>query len=456
MRYTRRQVLALAGGAAAATTLLGPGGPHALASPPQGGPPLAPTLSSAPPAAAGLDPAALDAAFAFIQDRVAAGTIPGAVALVARHGSIAAWRAYGRIDRRGGAMRPDALFDLESISKVVATAPAIMALVERGVLDLTAPVARYLPAFAAHGKAGITVRDMLRYSAGLDVDVAFQDTSTPRASARQAARAWALMLRQAPVVPPRSQVLYSDLTYRTLGHLIETVTGERLDRFVRRTLWAPLGLASTTYFPTVPAEPLLSRVAGTRYSALRRRFLRGEMADEQDWWLGGIVGCDSVFSDAYDLAVFNQMMLNGGAYGSVRLLRPQTVAAMTQNQTPRVAPQRRDYLDGLLLTPKGYGWELSVDPRTSPGGTGFGRAAFGKSGGGRNVHVAGPPPAADGDLPDELWGAAAVHASGLEQAGQRHRAVTLLRSRGRSDGVRRRREASVGTGDGLAGNSVRT
>lgn len=379
-RYSRRRALALAAGAAA-TVALTPDGRHALASAPRGGLPAAPTLTFTTPAEAGLDPSALDAAFAFIGGRVAAGTIPGAVALVARNGHIAAWRAYGQIDRRGGAMRPDAIFDLESISKVVATAPSIMLLAERGMLDLDAPVARYLPAFAARGKAGITIRDMLRYSAGLDVDVTFQDTSTPRASASQAAHAWALMLRQAPVVPPRSQVLYSDLTYRTLGHLIETVTGERLDRFVRRTLWAPLGLGSTFYFPTVPAAPLLGRVAGTRYSAPRRRFLRGEMADEQDWWLGGIVGCDSVFSDAYDLAVFNQLMLNGGAYGTVRVLRPETVAAMTRDQTPRVAPQRRDYLDGLLLTPKGYGWELSVDPRTSPGGSGFGSAAFGKSGG---------------------------------------------------------------------------
>jgi len=378
--YSRRRALAVAAGAAA-TTLIVPGGQRTRASAPRGGPPGAPTLSSASPTDAGFDPVALDAAFAFIRGRVAAGLVPGAVALVARHGRIAAWRAYGVIDRRGGAMRPDALFDLESISKVVATAPAVMTLAERGVLDLDAPVARYLPAFAARGKASITVRDMLRYAAGLDVDVAFQDTRTPRASADQVARAWALMLRQAPVVPPRSQVLYSDLTYRTLGHLVEAVTGERLDRFVRRALWAPLGLASTAYFPAVPAAPLLSRVAGTRYSALRRRWLRGEMADEQDWWLGGVVGCDSVFSDAYDLAVFNQMMLNGGAYGAVRLLRPETVAAMTRDQTPRVAPQRRDYLDGLLLTPKGYGWELSVDPRKSPGGTGFGPAAFGKSGG---------------------------------------------------------------------------
>ncbi len=380
MRYSRRQALALAAGVTA-SVIDTPMRRRVLAASPRGGPSAAPTLTFAAPARAGFDPAALDAAFTFIRDRVDAGTVPGAVALVAREGRIAAWRAYGQIDRRGGVMRPDALFDLESISKVVATAPTVMMLVERGVLHLDAPVARYVPAFAVHGKESVTVRDMLRYSAGLDVDVTFQDTRTSRASASQATRAWALMLRQAPVVPPRSQVLYSDLTYRILGHLIETVTGERLDRFVSRNMWAPLGLASTHYFPTVPADPLLHRVAGTRYSALRRRYLRGEMADEQDWWLGGIVGCDSVFSNAYDLAVFDQMMLNGGAYGDIRLLRPETVAAMTRDQTPRVAPQRRDYLDGLLLTPKGYGWELSADPRMSPGGAAFGRDAFGKSGG---------------------------------------------------------------------------
>lgn len=377
-RHRRYAILALA---SVLTLTALPVIPRALAAPSPGGAPTALTLSFAAPSTAGFDPTRLAAAFNFVQARVANGTLPGAVLLVARNGRIAGWRAYGQIDRRGGVMRPDAIFDLESISKVVATAPSIMMLAERGVLRLDDPVARYLPAFAANGKGAITIRDMLRFSAGLDVDTVFQDTSTPRASAGQAARAWALMLRQKPVYKPGSQVLYSDLTYRTLGHLIEKVTGMRLDQFVRQNIFAPLGLSSTYYFPTVPPYPLLDRVAGTRYSALRHRFLRGEMADEQDWWLGGVVGCDSVFSDAYDLAVFDQMMLNGGAYGGTRLLQPGDVAAMTRDETPHVAPQRRDYLDGLLLTPKGYGWELSVDPRKSMGGHGFGRAAFGKSGG---------------------------------------------------------------------------
>jgi CubicO group peptidase (beta-lactamase class C family) len=310
----------------------------------------------ASPTAAGFDPARLDAAFHFVQARVANGILPGAVLLVARNGRIAGWRAYGKIDRRGGEMRRDAIFDLESLTKVVATAPAVMMLIERGVLHLNDPVARYLPAFAARGKRTITIRDMLRYSAGLDFDVTYQDTSTPRASAAQAARAWALMLRQAPVYKPGTQVLYSDLTYRTLGHLIEKVSGMRLDQFVRQNIWEPLGLTSTFYFPTVPSKPLLSRVAGTRYSALRHRFLRGEIADEQDWWLGAIVGCDGVFSDAYDLAIFDQMMLNGGAYGGARLLRPETVAAMTRDETPRVAPhsQWHNPVEAFLLSPKGH------------------------------------------------------------------------------------------------------
>ncbi|GAC1468634.1 MAG: serine hydrolase domain-containing protein [Ktedonobacteraceae bacterium] len=340
-----------------------------------------PTLSFTSAPEAGFDPGRLAKAFQFVQKRVSSGLVPGAVLLVARHGCIAGWHAFGQIDRRGGAMRRDAIFDLESISKVVATAPAVMLLVESGVLHLDDPVARYLPNFAAHGKGSITIRDMLRFTSGLDVDAAFQDTSTPRATPAQVAHAWQVQLSQTTVYPTNSQVLYSDLTFRTLGHLIEKVTHMRLDQFVRKHIWEPLRLGSTHYFPNVPSHPLLDRVTGTRYSQLRHRYLRGEMADEQDWWLGGIVGCDSVFSDAYDLAVFNQMMLNGGAYGHTRILQPQTVAAMTRNETPHVLSQRHDYLDGLLYSPKGYGWELSVDPRFNPGGHGFGPAAYGKSGG---------------------------------------------------------------------------
>jgi CubicO group peptidase (beta-lactamase class C family) len=316
-----------------------------------------------------------------VQRRVQSGRIPGAVLLVARNGKIAEWRAFGKIDRRGGAMTPDAIFDLESISKVLATAPSIMILAQRGLIHLDDPVAKYLPAFAANGKGAITIRDMLRYSAGLDVDVAFQQANTRRATPAQKATAWHTMLTQKTVYTPGTQVLYSDLTYRILGHLIEKVTHERLDRFVRDNIWKPLGMTSTYYFPNPPAQPLLSRVAGTRYSKQRHMWLRGEMADEQDWWLGGIVGCDSVFSDAYDLATFDQMMLNGGAYGNVRILPDSVVAAMTRDETPHVLQQRHDWLDGLLLSPKGYGWELSVDQRWSPGGHAFGKAAFGKSGG---------------------------------------------------------------------------
>lgn len=349
--------------------------------PAHGGPAYGRTLSFASPATAGLDAARLSKAFSFVQQRVQSGLIPGAVLLVARNGKVAGWQAYGKIDRRGGAMRRDAIFDLESISKVVATAPAVLQLVEQGRLHLNDPVARYLPAFAANGKQSVTIRDMLRFTPGLDVDTAFQDPHTARATPAQRAAAWQLMLTQKPVYTPRSQVLYSDLDYRILGHLVERVTGMRLDQYVRRYIWNPLGLSSTHYFPTVPARPLLDRVAGTRYSTVRHRYLRGEMADEQDWWLGGIVGCDSVFSDAYDLAVFDQTMLNGGSYGSARILRPATVAAMTRDQTPKVDPHRVSYIQGLLLSPKGYGWELSVDPRKSMGGHLFGRAAFGKSGG---------------------------------------------------------------------------
>lgn len=351
------------------------------AMPSRGGPAFARTLSFASPVVAGFDAGRLDQAFAFVQQRVNRGVIPGGVLLVARNGKIAGWRAYGKIDRRGGVMRPDAIFDLESISKVVATAPAVLQLVEEGRIHLDDPVARYLPAFAANGKGSVTIRDMLRFTSGLDVDVAFQKPGTARATPAQRAAAWHLMLTQKPVYTPNSQVLYSDLDYRILGHLVERVTGMRLDQYVRTHIWNPLGMTSTHYFPTVPSRPLLDRVAGTKYSAVRHRYLRGEMADEQDWWLGGIVGCDGVFSDAYDLAVFDQTILNGGAYGGTRILQPATVAAMTRDQTPKVNRRRNSYIDGLLLGPKGYGWELSVDPRKSSGGHLFGPAAFGKSGG---------------------------------------------------------------------------
>jgi CubicO group peptidase (beta-lactamase class C family) len=323
----------------------------------------------------GMDPDRLEDAFARVARRAADGRYPGAVALVARHGVVVGERAFGvRVAGTTEAVTIDTLFDLESMTKVLATATLAMQLVQRRRLSLTDPVARYLPDFATAGKGAVQVRDLLRYSSGLPVDNQKVDTDDVDAI-------WTFMEETPLEYPTGSSVEYSDLGFRLLGRLVETVAGDNLDVLAKRTIWGPLGMSDTTYNP---AAALVPRIAATGAGSLGLRPgpLRGSVQDDQDWKVGGIVGCDGAFSTARDIAVFSQMILNGGSYGSARILRSQLVASMVANQTPQVTEAATD-LDpttNLISTPKGYGFELWTH-RFSPGGMRLSPGSYGKSGG---------------------------------------------------------------------------
>ena len=323
----------------------------------------------------GMDAEALEDAFARVARRATDGRFPGAVALVARRGVVVGERAFGvRLAGSNEATTTDTIYDLESMTKVLATATAAMQLADRGKLSLTAPVARYLPHFAVNGKGGVLVRDLLRYSSGLPIDNQKVDTDDIDAI-------WRFMEETPLEYPTGSMVEYSDLGYRLLGRVIEAVAGMSLDAFAKREIWGPLGMADTTYNP--PAS-LVPRCAATGPGSLLLRPgpLRGSVQDDQDWKVGGIVGCDGAFATARDVAVFSQMILNGGSYGDVRVLPKKLVAAMVANQTPQVteAATDEDPTTNLLFTPKGYGFELWTH-RFSPGGMRLSPGSYGKSGG---------------------------------------------------------------------------
>ena len=159
----------------------------------------------------GMDAEALEDAFARVARRATDGRFPGAVALVARRGVIVGERAFGvRVAGSSEATTTDTIYDLESMTKVLATATAAMLLVDRGKLSLTAPVAKYLPHFAANGKGGVLVRDLLRYSSGLPIDNQKVDTDDIDAI-------WRFMEETPLEYPTGSMVEYSDLGYRLLG-----------------------------------------------------------------------------------------------------------------------------------------------------------------------------------------------------------------------------------------------
>jgi CubicO group peptidase (beta-lactamase class C family) len=322
-----------------------------------------------------IDPDRLEDAFARVERRATDGRYPGAVALVARHGVVVGERAFGvRVAGGDEKMTTDTIFDTESMTKVLATTAIAAILVGQGKLSLSDRVAKYLPDFSANAKGSVLVRDLLRYSSGLPVDNQKTDTDDLDAI-------WAFMLDTPLEYAIGSSVEYSDLGFRILGKLLETIAGETLDAFSKREIWGPLGMVNTTYNPDASLVPRIA-ATGAGSLGLRPGPLRGSVQDDQDWKLGGIVGCDGVFSTARDVAIFSQMILNGGGYGKTRLLDPAVVASMVANQTPQVTEAATD-LDpttNLLSTPKGYGFELWTH-RFSPGGMRLSPGSYGKTGG---------------------------------------------------------------------------
>jgi CubicO group peptidase (beta-lactamase class C family) len=298
------------------------------------------------PRQAGLDAKALRRIDGLVQAGIRKRAFPGAVVLVMHNGVIAKESAYGyavlyRDDHfqhlaQPLPMRADTLFDLASLSKLFTTTAALQ-LYDEGKLKLDAPVARYLPAFAQNGKQGVTVRMLLTHTSGLPPGIPLW-----RQHGSVSARLSSLY-RVKPQFRPGTRYVYSDLNLILLGEIVERVSGQSLDRYIAAHITGPLGMRNTLYNPSAQLRP---RVAAGEYQPWTGRgLLWGQVDDQNAWALGGVAGHAGVFSTAHDLAVFAQMILNGGRYGVVQILKPGTVRLMVSNQ-------------GLADAPHGLGWEL--------------------------------------------------------------------------------------------------
>jgi len=322
----------------------------------------------------GMSQARLHDVAARVQNRIDRGLMPGAVVLVARHGRVVLHQAMGARESGKDAMTKDTLFDLESNTKVLATAISYMLLVERRVVSLSDPIAKFLPNFATNGKEHVTLRDMLRYSSGLPIDINLPGAPN-LADVPSPSALWTLMEETPLEYPTGTKVEYSDLTYRLLGHTFEAITGQNLQQFAKANVWSKLGMTRTTYNPLDNGFTVSDTAAtGPGSWNLRIGTIRGVVEDDFDWVMGGIVGCDGLFSTARDVAVFLQMILNDGSYGGAKIVSPSTVRTMTADQTDV------DPISNLLFTHKGYGWELWTH-RFSSGGMRLTPGSFGKAGG---------------------------------------------------------------------------
>jgi len=251
------------------------------------------------------------------------GAFPGGVLAVGHRGALVHLYPFGRLTYEADAppVTPETLYDLASLTKVVATTTMAMILLDEGRLDLERPVHELLPGFQGPGKEAVTVRHLLTHSSGLPAIVQFYKEVQGRAAYRE--RLLALDL----VYPPGSRSVYSDPGVILLGEILEQAAGQSLEAFVRARVFEPLGMRETQFRP--PAE-LRFRIAPTEFDPWRGRLVHGEVHDENAFALGGVAPHAGLFSTAGDLARFAQMLLNGGTLEGRRIVSRETVELFTR------------------------------------------------------------------------------------------------------------------------------
>lgn len=293
-----------------------------------------------------------------VRQEIVTGHIPGAVVLVGENGGEAYRSAFGDRLRapRPQAMTADTIFDLASLTKVVATTTAIMQLVEHHKLSLDDRVEKYWPEFAANGKDGITVYQLLTHTSGLRPDI---DTREPWSGIQEA---MARIVADRPLDPPGTKFRYSDVNFDVLGELVRRISGERLDAYSQKHIFAPLGMADTGFLPAMAKR---GRIAPTD---IERGALRwGEVQDPVAYRMGGVAGHAGLFSTADDLQKFVQMLLGSGARAGVRVLSPASVARMTSIHL----------LPGDIQ--RGLGWDIA-SPYAADMDLAFGPGSYGHTG----------------------------------------------------------------------------
>ncbi len=253
---------------------------------------------------------------------------PGAVLAVGRDGKLVALKALGKMDysKRAKPMPRDGIFDLASVTKVVACTTAAAILYDRKQLDLDAPAVQYLREFAGTpGHEEVRIRHLLGHSSGLQAQRVLWRDATDRPGVMK--QLFALPL----VSKPGETARYRDYNMMVLGEIVFRISGQPLDRFLTRNVFGPLGMKHTAYNP--PAK-WIARIPPTEQDEmLRRRLVRGVVHDENAFLMGGVSGHAGLFSSARDLSTFAQMYLNGGVYKGRRILNPETVRLFMQRQT---------------------------------------------------------------------------------------------------------------------------
>lgn len=290
-----------------------------------------------------------------VQTSIQNHDIPGAVLLVGHDGHVLYRKAFGNrsLEPKIEPMTVDTIFDMASLTKVIATTTAVMQLEEQGRIRMNDPVVKYIPEFGQNGKGDIAVRDLLTHYSGLQPDIdltpAFINHDT----------AYSLAFAETPVAPPETEFIYSDTNFIVLAALVERITGMPLDAYCAQNIFTPLGMSHTRFLP--PAD-WLSKVAPTQFDE-RNQMLRGVVHDPRSRRMGGVAGHAGLFSTADDLAKFAQALLDGSP-----VLSTLAVRKMTSPEQPPNMPALR-----------GFGWDID-SPFSSNRGEFLPVGSFGHTG----------------------------------------------------------------------------
>ena len=288
-----------------------------------------------------------------LERAISENLIAGGVVVVGNHEGILATSARGQINSLPDAplISDRTVFDLASLTKVVATTPAVIKLLDEGLINLTDPLSRWFPELADTEKGQITVLHLMTHTSGL-ADIMVSSEHSMQSVIRKVAvqRNWQ---------GPGTSFDYADVNFILLGEMVRRVSGETLDAFCQEQIYGPLGTRETLFLPPRELAPEVVPTSGT---------LGGVVQDENARRLGGIAGHAGLFSSAYDLSRYARLMLGGGVIDGTRILSEQVVAQMT---TP--------YLCNNGHVRRGLGWDIA-SPFSAPKGTLFSESSFGHTG----------------------------------------------------------------------------
>ncbi len=297
-----------------------------------------------------------------IHAAINAGDIPGCVICFGSHQQLAWLKAYGdrQVEPTREVMTVDTIFDLASLTKPLVTATCILSLLNDAQLQLDDPVAKWIPEFAANGKADITIEDLLVHRSGLIPDNPLSDYLSG------VERAWTKIWELKPTAPRGSRFQYSDVNFLILGKLVELVSRQPLDRYAKQRIFDPLAMSDTGYNPASEWQP---RIAPTE--KLNGRWLRGTVHDPRAAALGGVAGHAGLFSTATDLATYCQAMLR------LAKASPPTEASKLPFNTDTFQQMNQPIQIGKEI--RALGWDKASSYSTN-GGTERSASAFGHGG----------------------------------------------------------------------------